>query len=346
MRLKAEQLTSSLQRNGLAPIYVISGDESLQVTECVDRIRSLARDQGFEERIVFVVENGFDWNALLEETATASLFSAKRLFELRLGDRSPGKEGGSVLAQYAGNPPPDTVLVISAGKLDKDTQQTKWYRALDQRGVMVQVWPITPDQLPEWIRQRLAGKGKNISMEAAALLAEQVEGNLLAASQEIDKLCLLTDNAAITLTDINSFASDNSRFEVFSLLESAMAGDAKRCVRMLSGLRAEGLEPMSIHGPLLWEFRRVCSMASHAGAGTAIEKLFIEYRIWNDQRKSAIREVLRRHTPDQLHALLRTALTVERKIKGPDKIMAWDMLEALLLAIAGKPLRQNTGVAA
>jgi DNA polymerase-3 subunit delta len=338
MRLRAEQLSSYLTRNGLAPLYLVSGDEPLQLMECVDEIRSHARKQDFAERLVFEVETGFDWNTLLTETATLSLFSPKRLVELRLGDTSPGKEGGAVLAQYAEKPPADTVLVISAGKFDKQAQQTKWFTALDRAGVVVQVWPLTPEQLPKWIGERLRTRGKTIDPEVVALLAEQVEGNLLAASQEIDKLCLLADGDRITAADVNNSVSDNARYEVFSLLESAMAGDARRCARMLSGLRTEGLEPINIHSPLVWEFRRVCSMASQMAAGSSPDQLFSEYRVWNDKRKQAFRAILRRCKPRQLHVLLTQALHLERKIKSSDKDMAWQALLDLLLAIAGKSL--------
>jgi DNA polymerase-3 subunit delta len=343
MRLRAGQLSSSLKRNGLAPLYLVSGDEPLQLMECVDEIRGYARSQDFAERLVLEVETGFDWNTLLTETATLSLFSRKRLLELRLGDTSPGKEGGAILAQYAEKPPVDTVLVISAGKIDKQAQQTKWFGALDRAGVVVQVWPLTPEQLPQWIDGRLKARGKTIDPEALTLLAEQVEGNLLAASQEIDKLCLLTDGARITTADVNNSVSDNARYEVFALLESAMAGDARRCARMLSGLRTEGLEPINIHAPIVWEFRRVCSMASQMATGSSPDQLFSEYRVWNDKRKQAIRTILRRCKPRQLHVLLTQALHLERKIKSSDKDMAWQALLDLLLAIAGKSLMSCTG---
>jgi len=342
MRLKAGQLSSFLKRNDLAPVYLVSGDEPLQLMECADAIRQHARRLDFGERVVFTVESGFDWNTLLAETATASLFSPKRLVELRMGDNSPGKEGGAVLAQYADKPPADTVLIISAGKFDKQAQQSKWFTALDRAGVVVQVWPLTAEELPEWIRQRLLERGRSIDPQALVLLADQVEGNLLAAIQEIDKLCLITDNEQIGADDVNHSVSDNARFEVFALLEAAMAGDARRCARMLSGLRGEGLDPIEIHRPLLWEFRRVCSMAVQSASGTSLDRLYSEYRVWNDQRKQAVRLILRRCKPRQLHALLRRALRLERMVKSSDQVMAWQELLELLLAIAGKPLMPYT----
>ena len=343
MRLRAEQLSSSLARNGLAPLYLVSGDEPLQLMECVDEIRRYARKQDFAERLVFEVESGFDWNSLLTETASLSLFSPKRLVELRLGDASPGKEGGTVLSQYAEKTPADTILIISAGKIDKQAQQTKWFGALERAGVVVQVWPLTPEQLLQWIEGRLRTRKKTIDPEALALLAEQVEGNLLAASQEIDKLCLLAEGPRISAAAVNNAVSDNARYEVFALLESAMAGDARRCARMLAGLRTEGLEPINIHAPLVWEFRRVCSMASHMATGSSLDQLFSEYKVWNDKRKQAIRMILRRCKPRQLHVMLIQALHLERKIKSANKDMAWQALLSLLLTIAGKSLMPCNG---
>jgi len=342
MRIKAGQLSASLKNKPLAPLYLISGDEPLQLIECADQIRHGARTQGYEERLVFDVEPGFDWNLILQETATASLFAPKRIVELRLGENSPGKEGGAVLTQYAARPAPDTVLIISSARLDKQAQKTKWFSALDQAGVSIQVWPLTPDELPAWIRQRLSARGRAIEEQALALFAEQVEGNLLAAIQEIDKLCLLS-SSTITMADVTHAVADNARYEVFALLEAAMSGDAGRCVHMLAGLRAEGLAPAEIHGPLLWEFRRVCSMAAQAATGTAPEKLFTEYKVWNDQRKRAITTILRRCRPRSLQNLLRRALHLGRMIRSADQILAWQCLQDLLLAIAGKSLMSATG---
>lgn len=342
MRIKAGQLSASLNKKPLAPLYLISGDEPLQRMECADQIRHCARGQGYEERLVFEVEPAFDWNLILRETATASLFAPKRIVELRLGESSPGKEGGAVLTEYAARPVPDTVLIISMARLDKQAQQTKWFSALERAGVVIQVWSLTPDELPAWIRQRLSARGRTIEDQALTLFAEQVEGNLLAAIQEIDKLCLLS-SGTITMADVTHAVADNARYEVFALLEAAMSGDAGRCVRMLAGLRAEGLAPAEIQGPLLWEFRRVCSLAAQAAAGNPPEKLFSEYKVWNEQRKRAIRMILRRCRPPLLHNLLRQALRLGRMIRSADQIMAWQSLQQLLLAIAGKPLMSATG---
>lgn len=338
MRLRADQLAVNLKKSGLVPIYLISGDEPLQVMECADAIRQHARQQGFEERLVFDAASGFDWNTLLNEVSTLSLFSSKRLLELRMGGTKPGKEGGGVLMQYAENPPVDNVLIITAEKLDKQAQQTKWYTTLDKSGVTIQVWPIDAAQLPGWIQSRVAGQGKQINIAAATLIADRVEGNLLAAKQEIDKLCLLISKPEISTDDVVSAVSDSTRFDVFELIETALKGNAAKTIRMLNGLRSEGVEPGNIYGVLMWELRRLCSMSFQVKNGIPLEKIFTDYRIWDNGRKQAIKTTLRQHRTENLHKLLRFAVQIDRKIKSSDRVIVWDLLQAFLLSMAGHPV--------
>ena len=345
MRLRAEQLSANLKKSGLAPVYLISGNEPLQIMECVDEIRRYARQQNFEERVVLDVEKDFDWNSLWNETANISLFSSKRLLELRMGDQKPGREGGAVLAEYAGDPPGDNVLVITSERIDKKAQQSAWFTALDKTGITVAIWPIDPEQLPDWIHQRIGKQNKKISLAAAGLLAERVEGNLLAAKQEIDKLCLLIDRSEITAEDVVSSVADSARFGVFELIEAALAGNAARTIRMLGGLRGEGVEPVEIYAALMWDFRRLCSIAHLVKSGVAIEKLFGELRIWDPKRKQAIKTTLKRHKTGKLHDLLRFAVQIDKTIKSSDKVIVWEKLQAFLLALAGSPVMSDKIIA-
>ncbi len=338
MRLRADQLLSNLKRSGLAPIYLISGDEPLQMMECADEIRQFARKHDFNERIVLDAGSNFDWNSLIEANANLSLFSSKRLLELRLGSTKPGKEGGKVLIEYAEQSSSDNVLIITASRLDKKNQQTKWYKALDKAGITIPIWPIELASLPDWIRQRVQKHDKQINTAAARLIADRVEGNMLAASQEIDKLCLLTEKNEIETNDVLSAVADSTRFDVFALIESALTGDLKRTMRMLKGLQSEGIDPAAVYGALLWEFRRLCSMAYHADSGKSLENLFTEFRIWDRKRKHAVKTVLHRHKTDDLHALLKTAIHIDRKIKSSDRVIVWDMLQSFLLSLIGKPI--------
>ena len=223
MRLRADQLADNLGRRGLSPIYYISGDEPLQMLEAADLVRRLAREQGCEERTVLDVVKGFDWNQLSQASANLSLFASRRLIELRLGSQKPGKEGASALLDYASRTDLEDVLLLTSDKIDKRIQQGRWFKALDLVGVTVQIWPIEPDRLPDWIRQRMQSYGKKMDRDAASLIAERVEGNLLAARQEIDKLALLVDKDVVDLKDAMEAVSDSSRFEVFDLIESGLS---------------------------------------------------------------------------------------------------------------------------
>jgi len=341
MQLRTEQLPDEIERKGLSSVYLISGDEPLQLNEATDLIRLKAREQGVEERIVLDVATGFDWNRLIEESASMSLFASTRLIELRMGSSKPGRDGGKVLTKYAEQLASNNILLITSDRLDKRTQQSKWYKSLNKVGVTIQIWPIDVTRLPGWIRQRVQKYNKHITDDAAQLIADRVEGNLLAASQEIDKLCLLIDNNEITADDVISAVTDSARYDVFELIECAYANETKRLMRMLNGLKSEGMEPMAIYGALMWDYRRLCSMAYHFNNGLTLDKLFAEYRVWDSKRKQAIKSILNRHDIKKLHALLRQANSLDRKIKSAEKHTAWDAMLTLLLAFSGHNINHS-----
>ncbi len=336
MRLKPEQLQNNLERNGLAPVYTISGEEPLQMIECADQVRDFARHDGFEERVVLEVTKDFNWQSLTDELANMSLFSSKKLIELRMG--KPGREGGAVLVDYANNRPADTVLIITCDRLDKQAQRSKWYSALDKIGICLPIWPVNISELPDWIRNRMRQKGKSITADAAKLIAERVEGNLLAAKQEIDNLCLLAEYAEVSTEDVMRCVSDSSRFDVFEMVVASMTGDAKRALHMLDGLRSEGLDPAGIYGALMWEFRRLCDIAWFVEKGEPVDKLLSSVRIWDNARKFAIKAAIRRHHSRGLQRLLREAVRIDQKIKSSERSQAWGMFESFFMALAGKPL--------
>ena len=341
MQLRAEQLPDEIERKGLSPVYLISGDEPLQLNEATDLIRFKAREQGVEERVVLDVATDFDWNRLTEESASMSLFSSTRLIELRMGSSKPGRNGGRVLTEYAEQLASNNILLITSDRLDKRVQQSQWYKSLNKVGVTIQVWPIDTDRLPDWIRQRVQKYNKHITSDAAQLIADRVEGNLLAASQEIGKLCLLIDHNEITADDVIAAVTDNTRYDVFELIECAYANKTKRLLRILNGLKSEGIEPMAIYGALIWDYRRLCTMAYHFDNGSTLEKLFAEYRIWGNKRKQAIKSILNRHNIKKLYELLRQANFLDRKIKSAEKHTVWDAMLTLLLAFSGVKLPQG-----
>ncbi|MGI9230097.1 MAG: DNA polymerase III subunit delta [Gammaproteobacteria bacterium] len=336
MHLKPEQLQKHLEKNGLRPLYYVSGDEPLQLLESLDLIRNYARQQGIDERILFIQEKGaeFDWNNLYHANADKSLFSDRQLIELRLRSASPGREGGAALVNYTETCAPENILLLSSPKIDKRSQQSKWFKALDRIGCIIQVWDIAAAQLPGWIVQRCSQQQKTMQRDAANLIAQRVEGNLLAAKQEIDKLCLLIDAPRITLQDALNTVTDSSRFDVFKLIETACMGNLEKARRMLLGLKNEGVEPIAIYGALMWEVRRIkrfCHEAQQSGASGA---LFKKHGIWQ-QRQAVYKKLAQRLDATESARILLDAGQLDRAIKGALPVDRWQVMEKFIFRLGG-----------
>jgi DNA polymerase-3 subunit delta len=333
MKLYPEKLHDHLQQ-GLRPLYLLSGDEPLQLGEAADAIRARARQQGFGERQVMHVDNSFDWSGLAAASHTLSLFAEQRLIDLRLPSGKPGKEGGAALSDYAANPPPDTVLLISSGKLDKTAQNSKWFKTLDKVGVTLQVWPVEPAALPQWVAQRMRSRGMSASAEAARLLAERVEGNMLAAAQEVEKLRLLYGEATVDVAMVEQGVADSARYDIFELVDTALLGDAPRVARVLEGLRGEGVEPILILWALVRECRTMEEMAYEIEHGASAEAVLKARWVW-EKRRPAVRAGLKRHNQRRWSQLLRRAARIDRMIKGAEQGEPRDELLQLALLMAG-----------
>ena len=333
MRISADQLSSHLQGNKLLPIYLICGNEPLQIMEATDKIRLHTRQAG-ADRTVLTVEKGFDWNQILQESANLGLFSSFRLIELRLANHSPGKQGSEVLTSYSGITENNDILMVSMEKLDKRSQSSRWYKAIDKIGAIIQIRPIEPSKLPDWISRRLKLQDKQIERSAAELIAQKTEGNLLATRQELEKLCLLVTSNRITLENVQECVIDSSRYDVFALIEYALRGNGQRVINMLRGLRQEGIEPISIYGAIMWELRRICSISARISDGAPRDRVFNEYRVWN-QRQAAINTVLKRFDNHQLSSLLKEAIQIDKSLKGAVNINPWEQMEKILFRIGG-----------
>ena len=334
MKLRPEQLDSHLQQ-GLKPIYLLSGDEPLQMMEAGDAIRLRARELGCNEREVLHAEaSGFDWSTLLNAANSLSLFAEQRLIELHLPNGKPGNEGSKALCEYAARPPEDTTLLIRSGKLDKTTLNSKWAKALDSVGVVMQFWPVKPEELPAWVARRMQAVGLQTTTEGASLLAERVEGNMLAAVQEIDKLLLLYGPGQLSLAQVEEAVANSARYNVFELTDTALLGDAVRTSRILDGLYAEGIEPVIIIWALQREVRSLYEMAEAMEQGQPQSALFATHRVW-DNRKPAVSAGLQRHRARTWQSLLRMAGRIERIVKGAEPGNARDELHQLALLIAG-----------
>ena len=341
MQLKPEQIDAHLRKQ-LAPIYFISGDEPLRVMEAADAIRAAAREQGYDERDVLTVQAGFDWDSLMSEAGNLSLFSQRRVIDLRLPTGKPGADGSKALRAYAERPPDDTLLLVTAGKLDPAARKSKWVQALDKAGVVVFVWPLKGPEFNAWVAQRMRQRGLQPTADAVALLSERVEGNLLACVQEIEKLYLLQGEGEVDAGAILALVADNARYDVFGLLDSALAGKAARCVRMLQGLQAEGLVPQIVIWALARELRQLTAMAGSLASGQPVQAVLSQYRVWPAERKSLVTAALRRLSVTQCNALLQHCARVDRISKGQGAGSAWDELLQLTLKLAGNQALPDT----
>jgi DNA polymerase-3 subunit delta len=340
MKLNPNQLSRHLQ-GALAPVYVVSGDEHLLCQEAADAIRLAARNQGFSEREVFHAESGFDWGQLYAAGASLSLFAEKRVIELRIANGKPGDKGAAALLEYLSRPAQDTLLLVSLPKLDGSTQKSKWAKALidSHDSQFVQIWPVDANQLPQWIRQRLAQAGLAASAEAVDLIAARVEGNLLAAAQEIEKLKLLAVDGQIDAATVQAAVADSARFDVFGLVEAALGGDAAHALRMLEGLRGEGVEALFIVAMLAREIRQLASLAAQFSQGIPPDKVFSSARppVW-DKRRPLMSKALQRHSAARWSQLLLEAQQVDAQVKGQAPGNPWSSLAGLVLAMAGQRL--------
>jgi DNA polymerase III, delta subunit (EC 2.7.7.7) len=337
MKLSPAQLAKHLQ-GSLAPVYVVCGNEHLLCQEACDAIRQATRGQGFSERQVFNVETGFDWGQLIEAGASLSLFAEKRLIELRIPNGKPGDKGAAALLDYLARPAEDTVLLISLPKLDGSTQKTKWAKALiDGKDVQfVQIWPVDAAQLPQWIRQRLAQAGLAADQEAVEMIAARVEGNLLAAAQEIEKLKLLAEGGQINAETVQAAVADSARYDVFGLIDACLHGHASHALHMLEGLRGEGIEPPVILWALARELRLLAGIAQQYAQGLPLEKAFAQARppVW-DKRRPLVSKALQRHSAQRWNQLLMDAQRIDAQIKGQAEGNPWTGLADLCLQLAG-----------
>ena len=336
MRIKPEELSRHLQR-GLAAVYVLTGDEPLQMGEAADAIRGCAREQGFGGREVLEAEAGFDWGRLAAEAQTLSLFAEKRLIDLRIHSGKPGTEGGKVLDDYASALPPDTLLLVTLPRLERAQLSSKWFKALERVGVTVQVWPLEGARLGQWIDQRMRSRGLAPAGDAVAVLQDRIEGNLLAAAQEIDKLLLVLGPGRVTADRVAASVADSARFDVFKLVDAALDGATGRCVRILDGLRGEGTAPAVVLWALSREIRLLASLAREVKGGRSPRQVVQGRReVW-ERRKPLVAKGLGRHDPAAWQALLLLCAQTDRAIKGRERRDPWRLLMDIATRVAGAP---------
>jgi DNA polymerase-3 subunit delta len=327
VRLRSEQLAAALSK-GLAGFYLVSGDEPLLVGEAADAIRAAARSAGFADRQVFFIDRSFSWDELRLAGNSLSLFAERRLFELRMPTGKPDK-GAALIAELAARPVPDLIYLVITEKLDKKSIDSAWVQAIEKHGVWIPIAPVDAAALPGWLRTRAKALHIDVDPEAAQLIVERVEGNLLAAQQELEKLALLANGGPIGVELVLHSVGDSARYDVFQLAEAAAAGDGARALRVLMGLKSEGVEPALILWALVRELRGMWQARDR-------ERLRSNTRgsAWNLAATPSPRALGRlKRLP--LAPLLLQAGHTDRVIKGLAPGDAWSAITGLTGAFAG-----------
>lgn len=338
MKIQPGQLEQQLEK-GLSPIYLVSGDEALLVQESCDLIRKAAREAGYQDRLTFHADAQFDWNRVGEEFSALSLFAEKRRIEVHLPTGKLG-DGRAVIEHFLQDPPDDIILILISARLDAAETKRKWYKALQQTGIHLPLWPIDADKFPGWLQQRARQQGLNLTRGALDLLAERLEGNLLAASQELDRLALFAADRTIDEATIEQAVQDSSRFNGFELISEALAGRASHARKIAGALQQEGENPLGFLTilnrdlNLAMELRIANSRQTNEGGGSG----FLKKRgIFQPQRARAIEQASRRLTRPQFNAAFELCSAADRAAKGFDPLPPWHHIQDLITLLAQPP---------
>jgi len=331
MPIKPEQLSDSLQR-GLAPVYLIGGEEPLLLQECCDQIREAAKAQGYVERELLQAERGFDWSEL-EQAAAPSLFATQKIIDQRLRTGKPGQKGAKVLTQWAEAPDPNMVLLVSCEQWDMGSRKSKWAGRLDKAGVRVDIWPINARELPRWLEQRMLQHGMQPEPEVLRLLADRLEGNLLAAKQEIDRLALIRGAGTVTVDDVLKVVADSSRFDAFTLAEHMLSGNLRDGLRVAAGLRRMNTPLPMLLGALLREIKITEAFRLAIRSGEQETMVFRRLNIWYS-RQNTVRAAARRLTTRKLFEAFKTLSLIDRQSKGRAAGDPWQSIDALLVQLS------------
>jgi len=317
----------------LLPLYVLVGDEPLAQSECLDAIRQAARKAGADERSSFIVERNFNWQQINQFAQTLSLFSSFRILEIFIPSGKPGVDGGKALSELAANAIPETTTIIVLSSLEREAKNSAWFNALQNAAVLIELKEIAPNQLPQWLSTRLAAQNQSTDAASLAFIAHQVEGNLLAAYQEIQKLGLLYPSGEISAEAVREAVLNVSRYDAFQLGEAVLAGDTERTSRILQGLQDEGEQPVAVMNPLMWQLRPLVRIKQAEARGENVMNAMTNARIYGD-RQSLVKRALARLSLRQLEAALQKLCDIDKTAKGVMQGDAWLELSRLCFGLA------------
>ena len=332
MRIKPEQLKAALQKR-LAPVYFVSGDEPLQLLEATDAIRNTAQQAGYASREILNADSNFDWKQLALAAAEQSIFADKKIIELRLAGNGPGTEGAKALVSYCASIPDDTVLMISCGKLASASLKSRWFQALDTIGVVLQVWPLEGLALLAWLQQRLQQRGLQVDKQGLQTIASRIEGNLLAAAQEIEKLYVLYGTGPIQYQQIVDAVADSARYDIFDLVSAALTVDVHKIDKILASLQAEGIAPPVVLWALAREARSLVKMKWQLSQGQSRDLVFRDNQIW-EKRQTQVSATLNRLGFAELDNIIVLCAKADRQSKGQQVGDVWETLRQICLLVS------------
>lgn len=332
MRFTQAQLISHLKQ-GLEQVYVLMGNEPLAQRECLDAIRSAARNQGYDERASFIAERNFNWQQLHSFGQSISLFASRRLLELQIPSGKPGVEGGKALQTLITSPIPDTTVVIVLPALEREAKNSAWFNALETHAHTIALNEVSASMLPQWIANRLAQQGQSTSQQTLEFLAHQVEGNLLAANQEVQKLGLLYPQGALADDAVREAVLNVSRFDAFQLGEAVLQGNAERTARILQGLQDEGENAVAVMNPLMWVLRPLVRIKQAEIRGENLNQAMTNARIYGD-RQMLVKRAISRLSLRQLEAAVHKLADIDRIAKGVMPGDAWLEISRLCFGLA------------
>ena len=338
MKIKPEQLSRTLSSNNL-PLYWLSGDEPLLMQEAADLIRTQYREKGYIEREIFNVDKNFDWGQFLQSIGNLSLFAEKKIIELRLSTAKMEDAGKKAIQHYLSELSPDYLILLSGPKLEVATLKTNWFTAIEKHGVFVQIWPIKTEELSTWLEKRLRREGIQADNEAIHLLGDKVEGNLLAAMQEIEKLKLLAsatgkNTVQLDAKTVMQVVADSSRYSAYQLIDAGLLGEVSRTQKMLARLKNEGIFPLIILNAICRELRTLLPMLEKKREGQGVNAIIQSARVWYN-RKQAVAAALARLDTQIIWELLDHSRLIDQSIKGLSKADPWIELSLLLLNLSG-----------
>jgi DNA polymerase-3 subunit delta len=334
MKIKPDQLSKNLS-NGLKSVYFVFGPEILLVEQSLGLIKEAAKENNFSDRVRFDIDGHFPWDTINSEMASPSLFADKRIIECRLTTGKLGIKGSKALAELVDTLTDDVLLIISTGKLDMNLQKSKWFKALDKNGVIIQHWEVQNEHLIGWILKQMTQLGLKTNNEVAEAIAYCTEGNLLASMQEIQKLQIAYPTGHINTKEFLNQIDQQSHYSVFGLIDTALKGDSAKVNKIFNSLVDETTPPVIIISSLYREIKSLVTMSIELKRNEPIEAILRKHRVWQ-KRKPLISNALKKHPHQRLQKLLLSLGRIDRSLKGMDNLNVYDELRSVLITLSGK----------